>query len=106
MTEQTATGQPAAGQPATDQTLTPQDRALLAALNTGRARHADFDLMLPIMDGLAVALYPTGQYPPHPKGMSAEEFVECLYVIAKHADFTADARRLAFAQASQPQGIM
>src|ERR1700733_6993071 len=101
--EQTATEQTAA-QPSAD--LTPQDQVLLGALAVGRARHADFDVLLPLMDALAVALYPKGQYPPDQKGMSAEEFIESLYVIAKHADFTADARRLAFAQASQPKGIM
>jgi len=91
-------------QPAGAPELTPQDLALHAALAAGRARHADFNLLLPTMDSLALALYPSGQYPPDPKGISAEEFVECLYVIAKHAYFTEDVRKIAFTPT--PKGIM
>jgi hypothetical protein len=86
--------------------LTPQDRALLSGVAAGRARHRDFDDMLSIMEVVVKALYPTGQYPPDWKSISAEEFLESLYVIAKHANFTAEVRRIAFAKALQSRRVM
>jgi hypothetical protein len=86
--------------------ITPQDRALLSGIAAGRASHTDFDDMLSIMEVVVKALYPTGQYPPDWKSISAEEFLESLYVIAKHANFTAEARRRAVAQALQPPRVM
>jgi hypothetical protein len=86
--------------------LTPQDRALLSGIAAGRARHTDFDEMLPIMDVVVKAPYSTVQYPPDWKSISAKELLESLYVIPKHANFTAEARRRAVAQALQPPRVM
>jgi hypothetical protein len=103
--EQQATEQTA--QPPNPPELNPRDRALLGALAAGRAQHEDFDVMLPIMDTVVSFLYPGGAYPDW-KDISAAEFIECLYSIARYANFTAEARRVVFAHAqpNQPQGVM
>jgi hypothetical protein len=98
VTEQTAS-------PATPAELTPQDQAILSGLAAGRARHKDFDIMLPLMDSLARAFFPNGA-PPDWSQVSPEDFVEALYVMARFASFSEVARQLAFAEASQPQVVM
>jgi hypothetical protein len=98
-----------AAQPGNSAGPTPQeqiDQALLGALAAGRARHQDFDLMLPIMDPVVRVLFPAGM-PPDWSLVSADDFVESLYVIARYASFTEDTRKIAFAQALQPAaGVM
>ena len=87
---------------------TPQQQALSAAFDAARARHADFDLLQPITDTVVRALYPEGLYPDWSK-IRAEEFVEILYVAAKYAYFTAEAREGVFARAlgaAPTRGVM
>ena len=87
---------------------TPQQQALSAAFEAARARHADFDLLQPIMNTVVRGLYPVGLQPDWSK-ITADEFVETLYVVARYANFTAEAREVIFAralQAAPTSGVM
>jgi hypothetical protein len=100
-TEQTPAEQPAT-RPDSVPDSTQQPPVLVDAWNATRSRHPDFDLLEPIMDRLARALTPDWTK------IAPEEYLETLYVVARHAYFTDEARRVAFAHAqpNQPKGVM
>jgi len=56
---------------------------LAMAFEAARATHADFVALEPIMHTIAQALYPDFSR------IKPAEFVECLYAVAKYADFIA-----------------
>lgn len=99
MNQETAQ-QPAAKPPE----LTPQDQALLGGIAAGRAQHPDFDTLLPLMDSLARAFFPAGA-PPDWAQVSPCDFIEALYVMARHASFSERVRKVLLAQAKPPQEI-
>jgi len=66
------------------------DEVLLHAFNAARATHPDFNVLESIMNHCARALFPDF------KLITPAEYIECLYVIAKYADFiTPDVRQAA-----------
>ena len=73
-----------------------------AALLAAREKHPDFEKLEPIMETVGAALKPNFD----DGKITVAQFLECLYVIARHANFVEPYRNMALGLVRPVEGVM
>ena len=82
--------------------LSEDQQMLVEALIAARKKHPDLDRLEALMETVGKALHPDFAN----KKITPAEYIECLYVIAKHADFVKPFRDIALGVVSPVKGVM